>query len=139
MIGVSGLLVLIVSGVLKNFIFNGLPRPSAFYEGVFDLYYVPGVELHSMNSFPSGHTMAAFACYLTLCFVLNKKWTSYLLFAVAILVGYSRMYLSQHFLIDITVGAMLGVILGAISIRLINSWNWSKLDDSLISLLKKNA
>lgn len=97
-----------VSVSLKN-IFN-LPRPMEVYQNTGrDFHLVKGIEIHYFQSFPSGHTMTAFAfaCFIIL-FLKQPKWGIFSLF-VAILVGYSRMYLFQHFPRDVFVGGILGV------------------------------
>lgn len=108
-IALAGIFTGIFTGIFKNGLYHGAPRPIEFFNGDFDLHLVENVEMNHWNSFPSGHTMAAFS----LCFVLAlliKKWHwSVVLFIVAFLVGYSRMYLSQHFLVDVVVGAGLGI------------------------------
>ena len=134
----TAVIVLFVTGVLKQWVFQGLPRPALFL-GEENLYLVPGVKIHTMNSFPSGHTTAAFAFYFVLCFLIDNKVGSFVLFVLASLVGYSRMYLSQHFLIDVTVGAILGVICGYLAVALISSWKWDKLDGTIQDLVKGNA
>ena len=134
-IGFTGLIVGITTGILKNFVFGGYPRPSKFYENI-DLYYVPGVELHSINSFPSGHTMAAFAFYFSVCYVIQKKWAAVGLILLATFVGYSRMYLSQHFLVDVLAGGILGLIAGMLAVKLADNWKWNKLDKTILQLIK---
>ena len=47
----------------------------------------------------------------------NKNWQLIILFA-ALLVGYSRIYLAQHFLIDVIIGALLGCVSGLLSFLL---------------------
>lgn len=62
------------------------------------------------NSFPSGHTTSAFALLVFLTvfvFPKNNKIVS-LLFALAILVGISRLYLAAHFFRDIYLGSIVG-------------------------------
>ena len=73
-------------------------------------YFIDGVTHIGFASFPSGHTTSVFALATLLAiFDGNKKWNSlYLLAAVA--VGYSRIYLGQHFLGDVLVGSLIGVV-----------------------------
>jgi membrane-associated phospholipid phosphatase len=137
-VALCGLLVLVVTGISKQWLFHGFPRPSAYLEE-YNLYLVPGVKMHTVNSFPSGHTTGAFALYFTMCFLLKRKWTSFGLFLLASLVGFSRIYLSQHFLIDVFTGAILGIICGYLSIAIIGSWKWSKLDLKFQELGKNDA
>ena len=61
------------------------------------------------SSFPSGHTFSAFAIYTFFALVSKQKWVSLLCSLLAIGVGFSRVYLNQHFLEDIYLGSILGV------------------------------
>jgi len=61
------------------------------------------------NSFPSGHTSAAFsgATFIHKRYGLNKAWPAY---AVASFVGFSRVYAKKHYWEDILAGAILAGI-----------------------------
>jgi membrane-associated phospholipid phosphatase len=92
------------------------PRPSLFFKNKSefkDVHKIEGVKLHEgFTSFPSGHTLSAFSVLSLLAFYTKKKWMTTLLFLmVAIFVGISRVYLLQHFVEDIMMGAFLGVFL----------------------------
>lgn len=104
---VTWLAKVFVSVSLKN-IFN-LPRPIEVYQNTGrEIHLVDGVIIHHWQSFPSGHTMTAFAFACFVALVLKQpKWSIFALF-VAILVGYSRMYLFQHFPRDVFAGGILG-------------------------------
>jgi len=71
-------------------------------------------------SFPSGHTMASFAS-ATVIISQNKKWGMYA-FILAFLIGFSRLYLFVHFPSDVIMGAVIGCILGIISVKLFNKF-----------------
>jgi PAP2 superfamily protein len=60
------------------------------------------------ESFPSGHTVVAFATSTVLAERIDSWWARAILYPVAILTGYTRMRNSQHWLSDIVVGALLG-------------------------------
>jgi membrane-associated phospholipid phosphatase len=110
---VTGLAVLLISIVLK-LIFSH-PRPVTFLDehGVLGkINIVNDYILRGMNSFPSGHTMSAFALFtaLALHFTVYKYWQK-LLLLTAILVGISRVYLVAHFPEDILLGSALGVFI----------------------------
>jgi len=110
---ISGLAV----QVIKNFV--NAPRPKIFFEAGQYLYFINGVSHGGHSSFPSGHTATAFAIATVIVTILKiKKWQLLVLFAAA-LVGYSRIYLAQHFLIDVIVGALIGNISGILSLHFI--------------------
>lgn len=59
-------------------------------------------------SFPSGHTTAVFS--IAVVFALHSSLLAITLLPIAILVGFSRMYLGLHYPTDCMVGAFLGTI-----------------------------
>lgn len=61
-------------------------------------------------SFPSGHTGAAFAAAAALYFGKNKLWIPACVLAV--LMGFSRLYLYVHYPSDVLAAAMIGIMLG---------------------------
>lgn len=69
----------------------------------------------SDHSFPSGHTAAAFAAAFAL-FLYHKRAGSAALI-LAILMGFSRLYLFVHFPSDVIAGALLGLIFGFIGYK----------------------
>ena len=98
----------LVSVSLKS-IFNR-PRPMEVYEHLSrKVHLVEGVTIYRWQSFPSGHTMTAFALAAFILLYLKQKNTAIFALFVAILVGYSRMYLFQHFPLDVLTGGVLGV------------------------------
>lgn len=100
----------IATQVLKNFFFEHQPRPMSFFEGTDHVIrVVPGVEMHHWKSFPSGHSSAAFTMFFCLGLITERPWLKFIYFALSVLVAYSRVYLSQHFLVDIYAGSILGV------------------------------
>lgn len=69
------------------------------------------VSLHNNYSFPSGHTALGFAIATYYC--LHFKNNNFILigFFVAFLIGYSRVYLGQHFPLDVCAGSILGFLI----------------------------
>jgi membrane-associated phospholipid phosphatase len=87
-----------------------MPRPKQFFPPGQYPYFIDGVTHIGFSSFPSGHSTSIFALVTLLAlFDKNKKGNvGYLLAAVA--VGYSRIYLGQHFLGDVLTGSCIGVL-----------------------------
>lgn len=65
----------------------------------------------SEYSFPSGHSAASFAAASALLFAGHKKM-SYWAFGLAVVIGFTRLYLYVHFPTDILGGALAGVLAG---------------------------
>jgi membrane-associated phospholipid phosphatase len=111
----SGLMVLssyavsgIIAQVLKYYILEA--RPAVFLKDTSYKYFIENVTLHNFHAFPSGHTASAFAMAAVLSFALKNKRYSMLFLAGAAIVGYSRVYLAQHFPDDVLAGALIGFI-----------------------------
>jgi membrane-associated phospholipid phosphatase len=98
-----GLLV----SLCKQVLFSGMLRPRNYLDHS-ALYFVPGVDVYGHNSFPSGHTATAFCLALLIALIFQKKIIGVLVLFVALAVAYSRIYMLQHFLIDIAAGAIIG-------------------------------
>lgn len=134
-IGFTGAAVGIVGSLLKLYFSH--PRPKLFYEkkGLFHTFDFPDwLHIHyGYTSFPSGHTMSGFALFAVIAFFLpKKKGFALLMLLFAIGVGFSRIYLFQHFLKDTVSGAFVGVLL-AMSLV----WSSNKLAPRLNFSLKK--
>lgn len=102
----------ILVSLFKRWIFKGLERPVAFFDEGITLNFVEGVDVHKFNTFPSGHTATGFALFALLFIMINNRGVifSTLVFILALLVGFSRVYLLQHFVIDVYFGAIIGVL-----------------------------
>lgn len=110
-----GISVLLVSGISKWFFAHD--RPAVFFQKLNlleSLNVLEGYALNEgINSFPSGHTMSAFAVYSFIAFSLPQKRLINLVFLLlAAMVAISRIYLIQHFLKDVLFGSALGLMLG---------------------------
>jgi membrane-associated phospholipid phosphatase len=107
-----GLTAMLVSYLSKQ-VFSQ-ERPLAFLRNMDQvdmIFFVDGVKVHSgATSFPSGHTMGAFALFALLAFLVkDKKWAAVAFFLLALAVGISRIYLVQHFMKDVYAGSIIGV------------------------------
>lgn len=105
----------ILSQIIKIFVFS--PRPNIYFA-----YYHPNYHLDtfsnskSYSSFPSGHTASVFAMATILTNYFKKRYLCAFSLLFAVTIGYSRIYLAYHFLIDVLAGAIIGVFSGAFSI-----------------------
>jgi membrane-associated phospholipid phosphatase len=97
-----------ITQVLKHTVFADVDRPAKFFEGVQEIYLIPGLENHLHNSFPSGHTTCAFALCFTLALIAKSRRLKFVYFLFALFIGYSRIYLSQHFFQDVYAGSIIG-------------------------------
>lgn len=106
----------LLTQVPKNVIWPNVNRPIASDIPVFKIHTVPGVEVHTYNSFPSGHTATAFTLFLITVFLFPNKKVLIIGGAYALICGYSRIYLGQHFPLDIAGGIIAALLSVTLSI-----------------------
>jgi membrane-associated phospholipid phosphatase len=101
----------IVTTVLKNFFYTDYYRPYFLFHFFKreDLNLIDGVEILSNNSFPSGHSTSAFAVFFCLIFMSKNHFLKLLFYITACVAAFSRTYISQHWLVDIYIGSIIGV------------------------------
>ena len=94
------------------------PRPLIWFaENMPDirLPLVEGVRMNYWLSFPSGHTTTFFVLFFSLSIILcaenikGKNILSFLCFLCASFGAYTRIYLSQHFALDIFAGILIAI------------------------------
>jgi membrane-associated phospholipid phosphatase len=125
----------LVVNLFKKVIFTEMYRPAKYFElfETYKLHLVEGVNQHSLQSFPSGHTASAFSVFLMLALVTKNNWGKFFLFLVAVIVAYSRVYISQHFVVDITAGSILSVLFMGFAFVWVEKWEKPWLDNSVLS------
>ncbi|HTE00012.1 MAG TPA: phosphatase PAP2 family protein [Mucilaginibacter sp.] len=112
----KGFIILTAYGVtsitaqILKYIFDA-PRPKLYFKDQLSrIHFIKEIDMLSLHSFPSGHTVSAFTLAVIFTYwSRNKAWGPVFLL-LAVLIGYSRMYLSQHFFEDVTAGSVIGVI-----------------------------
>lgn len=109
-----------LSAQLIKHIFS-TPRPKLYFQDqLSQIHFVKGLYIDLHDSFPSGHTVTAFSTALLIAYLAKNKNWGILLLVIAAMVGYSRMYLSEHFFEDVVAGSALGVFLTIFWIRWID-------------------
>jgi membrane-associated phospholipid phosphatase len=100
-----------ITQILKYGFFDDVNRPFFFssYHGL-KLKIVEGVDMHIHNSFPSGHSTAAFSLFICFALLSTNKAVKFACFIMALLVAFSRVYLSQHFFEDIYTASVIAAI-----------------------------
>ena len=107
----AGCLALLAMGlglVCNNIILKELvarPRPYLVIESLQPLLSPP-----DPNSFPSGHTCAAFAAAVVWWNVLSTRWIRIVFMTMAVTMGISRLWVGVHFPTDVLVGALVGTL-----------------------------
>ncbi len=98
------------------------PRPLKYFAEASWINRVAGQPSNYDFSFPSGHSEGSFAflCFLSLLLPARFRFLGAVFFLLALSVGYSRIYLSQHFYADVYTGSMIGTLCCLISFALIN-------------------
>lgn len=104
------LITAIVTLFLKIMIPRGPGGPLSFLIFNFQLPF-------PLYSFPSGHTSRAFALATSLG-AQFPKWQAVFYF-VAILIGFSRIFLGAHDIIEVIVGAILGTAISLVYINIV--------------------
>jgi membrane-associated phospholipid phosphatase len=109
------------------------PRPTLYFQSQLSrIHLVKGVDMLKLHSFPSGHTVSAFTTALLVTYWCRNKTWGLPLLLLAMMVGYSRMYLSEHFFEDVTAGSTIGVIVTIclitwlMNVKFLKSVGWNR-------------
>jgi len=82
------------------------------------IHKVEGVAMHQLSSFPSGHTATAFTIFLLTIYLFDHKKMVLMGLIYAMLCAYSRVYLGQHFPLDLGGGILVAILTVEISKRI---------------------
>ena len=94
------------------------PRPITWFSDNhpdINLTLVEGVKMNEWHSFPSGHTTTFFVLFFTLSIIIctknikGKNILALICFLCASFGAYTRIYLSQHFALDVFAGILIAV------------------------------
>lgn len=108
----------LLTQIPKQVFFPTVTRPIASGIDPNQIHTVKGVAMHQLNSFPSGHTATAFTIFLLTVFLFKNNKLVLIGLIYAMLCGYSRIYLGQHFPMDVGGGMIVAIITVEISKRI---------------------
>ena len=132
---ISFLISGIFSQIIKQIITSA--RPVEYFQSHHYSYYLDTFSNSGIgfSSFPSGHTASAFAMVTVISNYFRKKYICALSLLFAMTVGYSRIYLANHFLIDVLGGAVIGIVSATLTLF----WFHKIYKDSKKSLLTTDS
>ncbi|MFZ5594848.1 MAG: phosphatase PAP2 family protein [Pseudomonadota bacterium] len=115
----TGLLAALATHGMKALIGGG--RPAALLP--LESFHIIGPVLQS-NSFPSGHTIAAFSFAGAVSLLLHRPWLTTVLVTLATLTGLSRIVVGAHWPLDVLGGAAIGWLCAAGGVAWARRWPW---------------
>ncbi|WP_229321405.1 phosphatase PAP2 family protein [Larkinella knui] len=122
----SFLLSTLVTRALKQFVFSDSLRPLKYFEhSTWQYRIIDGLDIHSYNSFPSGHSTTAFSVFCLLALLDERKSRGWFFALLAVVTAYSRVYLFQHFVEDVYVGSIIGTV-SSVVVFLVLGRHWDQ-------------
>jgi len=119
--------------LLKHTLFADMKRPYFYFENDSSFRVMEDFTYFTENSFPSGHATSCFVLFTIMAFHFQRNYLLQLVFvSAAVLIAFTRVYLSQHFMQDIIAGSIIGVIISQILWTYINPL-FSQLDRPLFN------
>ena len=123
-IGITLMILLVLATILTGYIKCGIDRdrPDFEYDGAsfpvsisrdtFALFCEGGFDA----SYPSGHAARAMIIGVILGYALSERFPrgAYLLFLYPVMISISRIYVLQHYPMDVIGGAVIGVMLAGV-------------------------
>jgi membrane-associated phospholipid phosphatase len=126
----------VLGGTLKMLL--GRQRPYVDINAPYNFQLWRGFKGHEYQSFPSGHTINAFAFASTLTRETQFWWphagfyVGTVFYGGASLMGLSRIYNNQHWASDVLAGAAIGTLIGLKVVKYTHSHPDNSLDERLI-------
>ena len=118
----------------------GRARPSSAVDGPSTHKFGRGYTNFEYRSFPSLHAATAFAASAAAVEEIRIRnphalpWAAPLLYGVATIPGFTRLYLNKHWASDIAAGSFLGAMLGIKTVRYAHSRPRNKLDRFMLGV-----
>lgn len=117
--GFTALVALLVGLLCTNVVLKHLvsrPRPYVTLSAL-----TPLLIYTDPNSFPSGHTCAAFAAAGAWFRTLPRKWMRITGIVLAVLMAFSRLYVGVHYPLDVLAGAAIGLLSAFCALRIVRT------------------
>jgi membrane-associated phospholipid phosphatase len=112
----------VVAGGLK--IISGRLRPGAAGGPDADSFKLSYKPVSGRNSFPSGHTSAAFSVATVIATAYPSPWVRTASYGVASMVGVGRIVQDRHWTSDVVAGAILGYEMGKLAVHVGERTRW---------------
>ncbi len=123
-IGITLMILIVLSTLLTGYIKCGIDRDRPDFEYVGAPFPVPisrdtfalFCEGGADASYPSGHAARAMIIAIILGYALSERFPrgAYLLFLYPVMISISRIYVLQHFPMDVIGGAIIGIMLAGV-------------------------
>jgi membrane-associated phospholipid phosphatase len=105
----------VLNGALKYTV--GRERPS---ETADPHHFRPFADQNRWQSFPSGHAVVAFSLASAVSEEARSPWVAALAYGGAAAVAWSRVYEDKHWTSDVAAGALVGILAGRGTVRLLH-------------------
>lgn len=122
----SVIICTVLTHFFKRIVFADEFRPIVVL-GEEQVRIIKGIKINRANSFPSGHTSTAFTLALLMAFIVRKNIWVFVFPLIAFFVGYSRVYLAQHFVTDVFAGMLVGIVSASLSLLIYEKFRKRKL------------
>ncbi len=114
-IGLLSLCALGMAFIIDNVLLKNLIARTRPYEVIDGLDRL--IAKQKDYSFPSGHTGSAFAAAVVMFLGLPKRY-GFITLVLAVLMGFSRLYVGVHYLTDVLCGAVIGTLVAVLVYRI---------------------
>lgn len=119
----SGLILTTFINIMKGFFFRDEPRPREYFKYMEPpLNLVDGVDVHLLHTFPSGHAATAAAILFLTALFAKRDIVTWICIVFAWLIAITRVYLAQHFMLDVVFGHLFGCGAALIAFVVTKTW-----------------
>ncbi len=119
-IGVAAALIL--NNIIKLFIMRPRPGNEDLLQGLFNQLEEAGISY----SFFSAHSSSSLCLATFTALYFKNKIYTFAIYAWALAVAYSRIYVGKHYPLDVLVGILFGLLMGWISYKLYSRYQSNK-------------